>query len=406
MKVFDDSKMTTQTNSFLPLTEVRRIAADFFAGIGLVSLALSNKGWQVAYALDHSDLKKRMYEKHFGIGHYHKNDINEVLGKDLPKITLAHASFPCTNTSVAGDRGGIDSGESAAFWQFVRILQEMGELPQTGKPPFVLIENVQGFLTSGNGNDLRSAIKALNKLGYKTDLLLIDASNFVPQSRVRLFITGLLDASAQDWRVTDNMLNSPSDIRPEKIKNFIKNNDDLSWFINELPVLPKRLINLEDIIDEQADWWPKDRADYLFNQMFERHKNEINMLMKNDAWTYGTVFRRMRVRDGIKQSTAELRLDGIAGCLRTPKGGSARQIVIRAGKGNFDARLLNALECASLMGAEAYKLDERLSLNDALFGFGDSVCVPVLEWIIENYFNPLVENECELVKKVETLATV
>jgi DNA (cytosine-5)-methyltransferase 1 len=194
----------------------------------------------------------------------------------------------------------------------------------------------------------------------------------------------------------DNLVNYPSDARPEKITRFIRNNSDLSWFINELPMLPKRIIALEDIIDEQADWWPKDRSDYLFNQMFERHKNEVLRLMDNNFWTYRTVFRRMRLRNGIKQSTAEVRLDGIAGCLRTPKGGSARQIVIRAGNGRFSSRLLNARECARLMGAEGFHLDENLSLNDALFGFGDSVCVPVIEWIVENYFNPLLENECKL----------
>jgi DNA (cytosine-5)-methyltransferase 1 len=398
--------MTKSTEDFLEQTGLRRIAADFFAGMGLVSLALSNNGWEIGYALDHSGLKRRMYEHHFGVGHYHQDDIKDVHGKDLPQVTLAHASFPCTDTSVAGSRGGLDTGESSTFWQFVRILAEMGDQAKPGKPPFLLIENVEGFLTSGNGNDLRSAIKALNDLGYTTDLLLINASHFVPQSRVRLFIIGMLGVKARELQFAGVLLNSLSDVRPEKIRNFINNNDDLSWFINDLPKLPERLTTFEDIIDQQAVWWPKERAYYLFSQMFERHKREIRMLFKNDFWTYGTVFRRMRLRDGIKQSTAELRLDGIAGCLRTPKGGSARQIVIRAGKGEFNARLLNARECAYLMGAEAYKLDEQLSLNDALFGFGDSVCVPVVEWIIENCFDPLVKRDGLLKRAVERVVTL
>src|ERR1700682_4803085 len=96
---------------------LEKTAADFFAGIGLASAGLTNQQWVIRYALDHSVAKQRMYERHFGVGHYHPLDIKDIKGLDLPRITLAHASFPCTNTSVAGSRGGIDSGESSAFWE-------------------------------------------------------------------------------------------------------------------------------------------------------------------------------------------------------------------------------------------------------------------------------------------------
>ena len=82
---------------------------------------------------------------------------------------------------------------------------------------------------------------------------------------------------------------------------------------------------------------------------------------------------------------AELRVDGIAGCLRTPRGGSGRQILVKAGFGEFHARLLTPRECARLMGAGDFKIS--FSLNQALFGFGDAVCVPVIEWIAKHYLN-------------------
>ena len=85
---------------------------------------------------------------------------------------------------------------------------------------------------------------------------------------------------------------------------------------------------------------------------------------------------------------AELRTDGIAGCLRTPRGGSGRQILFKAGKGKYFVRLLTPRECARLMGADDYKLS--VPLNQALFGFGDAVCVPAIEWIAEYYLNPMV----------------
>ena len=94
---------------------------------------------------------------------------------------------------------------------------------------------------------------------------------------------------------------------------------------------------------------------------------------------------------------AEIRSDGIAGCLRTPKGGSARQILLRVGKGEISIRLLSPRECARLMGADEYVISG--NINQALFGFGDAVCVPVVTWIGENYLNPLLKEVNNLTAK-------
>ena len=40
------------------------------------------------------------------------------------------------------------------------------------------------------------------------------------------------------------------------------------------------------------------------------------------------------------------------------------------------------------MGADDYTISA--PLNQALFGFGDAVCVPVIEWIAQYYLNPVV----------------
>jgi DNA (cytosine-5)-methyltransferase 1 len=78
----------------------------------------------------------------------------------------------------------------------------------------------------------------------------------------------------------------------------------------------------------------------------------------------------------------------MAGCLRTPRGGSGRQILLKAGCGRYQARLLTAREAARLMGAGEFTISG--SLHDALFGFGDAVCADAIEWIATYYLNPLV----------------
>ena len=119
--------------------------------------------------------------------------------------------------------------------------------------------------------------------------------------------------------------------------------------------------------------------------MSPRHRAKAEIMIVKKRWSYGTVFRRMRGG----ASKAELRTDGIAGCLRTPRGGSRRQILFKAGYGRYMARLVTPREAARLMGADDFRIT--VPLNQSLFGFGDAVCVPVIEWIAANYLNPLAE---------------
>jgi DNA (cytosine-5)-methyltransferase 1 len=369
------------------MVEPKKTVADFFAGIGLVGAGLMQRGWQVEYAVDYDDDKREMYEWHFGKGHYHVKNISDVSAEEVPDVTLIHASFPCTDTSLAGARGGLYNGESASFWDVVRILDELDER----RPPLIMLENVAGLLTSNNCQDIKAVLEALCDFGYAVDVLLIDASHFVPQSRVRLFIIGVLKGEKQDVLEQEINLQQSINIRPPKIQQLVRRNSELNWNIRSLPKFPERQISLADIVDETAEWWKPDRTEYLFNQMFERHKEKVRLMMSKEKWTYGTVFRRMRKRNGKRRSTAELRTDGIAGCLRCPKGGSARQILLRAGYGCYDARLLNGRECARLMGVPNYKIKESLRLNQILWGFGDAVCASVTDWLAQHYLNPVLD---------------
>lgn len=369
------------------MIELKKTAADFFAGIGLVGEGLSREGWNIEYAIDYDDDKRKMYEEHFGKGHYHVQNVGNISAEEVPDVTLIHASFPCTDTSLAGARAGIDNGESASFWKFAHILEQLKER----RPPLIMLENVEGLLSSNSGKDIKAVLETLCDLGYAVDLMLIDASHFVPQSRVRLFILGKMMNKKQDPLEQEIIFQRQNEIRPDKIQKVIRQYEHLKWHIRELPEFPNCKQTVADIVDEATEWWSLDRTEYLFNQMFERHKNIVRKLISKNDWSYGTVFRRMRKRNGKRRSTAELRTDGIAGCLRTPKGGSARQILFRVGYGQYDARLLNGRECARLMGAPNYKIRTDLKLNQVLFGFGDAVCASVTEWLAKHYLNPTLE---------------
>jgi DNA (cytosine-5)-methyltransferase 1 len=324
-----------------------------------------------------------MYDAHFGDAdeHFKLGDIHDLSARDVPTVTLATASFPCNDLSLAGSRNGLRGEQSSAFWGFVRILDEM----KKRRPPIVLIENVTGFLTSHGGDDFKEALLALNGLGYRVDAFVLDAARFTPQSRQRLFVVGVLQgkSSPPETQPLDG-----DELRPAALAQFISSHSEINWDIRALPAPPETATRLEEILedlpDDAPEWWSAERAEYLLNQMSPRHRETAERMIAGSKWRYGAVFRR--VRQG--KSMAELRTDGIAGCLRTPRGGSGRQILFKAGKGKFFARLFTPRECARLMGADDYKISA--PANQALFGFGDAVCVPVIEWIAEYYLDPVV----------------
>lgn len=357
--------------------------AEFFAGIGLMRIGLERTGWRTAFANDIDEDKWRMYRDHFGdTGEFVVGDVHQLDAEKVPSVALATASFPCNDLSLAGARKGLAGAQSSAFWGFIEILKSQGGR----RPLLVLLENVTGFLTSNNGDDFRDALLALNRLGYAVDSFIIDAVRFVPQSRQRLFVIGIKtrDVSA----LNDTPRFYECETRPHALADFILWNPDINWSIRPLPPLPTSPHRIEAILEDlplnSNTWWSKERCVYLLDQMSPKHRALADEMILGPEIRYGTVFRR--VRNG--KSMAELRTDGIAGCLRTPRGGSGRQILVAAGLGKFSVRLLTPRECARLMGANEYIIN--VPLNQALFGFGDAVCVPVIEWIAVNYLNPVM----------------
>ncbi len=355
--------------------------AEFFAGIGLMRMGLEAAGWEIAWANDIDETKYSMYDAHFrdAADHFVIGDVHDVDPGSIPDVQLATASFPCTDLSLAGGRAGIHAGESSAFWGFVDVMEGMGG----SKPPLVLLENVTGFLTSHGGRDFEQAMMALNGLGYAVDPFVLDAKWFVPQSRARLFVVGRLDTQEVQGATLRE-----SRLRPKAVVDFINRHPNIRWGLCEQPEPPRRTAHtLEDIVrstpKSEQDWWSVERVQYLYDQMSPRHKAVADEMIAGWRWSFGTVFRRVRLQpDGRKMSMAELRTDGIAGCLRTPKGGSGRQILFAGCRGAMKARLLTGSECAKLMGADEFAVSG--SVNEVLYGFGDAVCVPAVEWIATN----------------------
>lgn len=340
---------------------------EFFAGSGLVAYGLKGM-FRPVWANDICLKKAEVYKANFTYDHFHLGDIKNMRGKDLPYAHLSWASFPCQDLSLAGSMDGIDAQRSGLIWEWLRILQEMSE-----PPAVLLIENVSGLLSAKEGAYYMKLHNSLTNLGYKSGAMLINASHFVPQSRPRVFVLAVRNNIQIPRRLhTDgpNWLHNKAAIAiGQSLPNWI-------WWYAEKP--GKRNMQLKDIIDFSL---PYNRDDVL-RLISPKHKDKLDSFDEVIATGY------RRTRNG--QQTLELRFDGIAGCLRTPEGGSSKQFIIIKKEREIHARLLSPREAARLMGApDSYILPD--SYNDGYKAMGDAVALPVASFLGRELLLPLAE---------------
>ena len=289
-----------------PISAARPRALEFFAGIGLARMGLEKAGFQIAWANDYEPDKKAMYDAQFGETEAHQfalGDVAAVKADALPRdASLAWASSPCTDLSLAGSRAGLAGAESGTFWQFVRLMGELGE----DSPEVVVLENVVGLATSHGGEDLAAAIRAFNDLGYSVDVLSIDARRFVPQSRPRLFLVGAKNPP-------EDVADPNSELRPDWLQ-AIYGDDSLRTHRAALPAPPVPLTEglgglMEDIPLGDERWWDEARTEAFVSSLSPAQRNRVAALKRSTGVKYRTAYRR--TRNGV--AVWEVRADDISG---------------------------------------------------------------------------------------------
>lgn len=359
--------------------------AEFFAGIGLVREAVEPLGWHCVFANDIAPEKAEIYSGRFGGDHLLVADVREVAVDDLPAdIGLATASFPCIDLSLAGNRAGLAGEHSGTVWPFLELVA--GLCQQGSAPRALLFENVTGFLTSHRGQDLGNVCARLAKLGYCQDVALVDARWFVPQSRPRLFVLAVRhDLLPHALPLSGDLTR----LRPRAIRDFQLRHPDLPFVELPLPEPPLRCSTtlasiLEDVPVDSSLWWSPERVAETIHAMNPRHRSKVDELRRGRREGVGTMFRR--VRNG--RTVGELRDDCLAGCLRTPQGGSSVQFLVDTRQSQLRIRPLTGLEYARLQGAGDYPIN--VGRRQAQLGFGDAVCVPAVRWLVDHAFGFLL----------------
>jgi DNA (cytosine-5)-methyltransferase 1 len=365
---------------------------EFFAGGGMARLGLG-EDWTCLFANDFDAKKGAAYRSNFGGGQLAVKDVREVAPDELPGVAdLAWGSFPCQDLSLAGAGAGLKGERSGTFYPFWDV---MAALARDGRGPRIIaLENVCGVLTSHGGRDFAAICQTFADAGYRCGALVVDAELFVPQSRPRLFLIGLREGVDADRRLLSPVplaafhtpaLRRAVEALPDRLRS-----EHLWW---RLPAPENRLKGFADLIEDVPTgvaWDAPARTRRLLAMMSPLNQAKVTDAMRAGRRVVGGLYRRTREdTGGRKVQRAEVRFDDISGCLRTPAGGSSRQMILVVEGESVRSRLISARETARLMGLpDSYRLPA--NYNEAYHLTGDGVAVDVVRHLARHIFEPLL----------------
>jgi DNA (cytosine-5)-methyltransferase 1 len=224
--------------------------------------------------------------------------------------------------------------------------------------------------------------------------MLIDATHFLPHSRKRLFVVVVdrsvaipinlvADQPMETWH-PQALITAQGRLSPESQDAWI-------WW--RLPPPPKRKLRFAEVLEDdppEARWHTDGEIQRLLEMMSPIHLASVENAKRAGRRMVGALYKRTRKNGaGDKVQRVEIRFDDIAGCLRTPGGGSSRQTVMIVKGDLIRSRLLSPREAARLMGLpDEYMLPS--NYNETYHLVGDGVAVPVVPFLAAHILEPIL----------------
>ena len=196
---------------------------ELFSGVGSQTQALKNicVPHRVAAVSDNDIYADKSYRALHGKNVNNLGDIQKIT--ELPPADLWTYSFPCQSLSVAGRQEGLYGGtRSGLLWEVERLLRvaaESGTLPK-----YLLLENVKNLVSKNFKPDFDKWLAVLTAFGYKNFYKVINAKDYLPQNRERVFCVSILDNNA-------NYEFPAPPVRATKLKDFLDEEVDGNYYL-------------------------------------------------------------------------------------------------------------------------------------------------------------------------------
>lgn len=308
-----------------------------FSGYGTQELALKYSGIKYRNVANCDILKSanEAYDSLHTTEEGNLGDVSKVDEKNFPHCDFLTYSFPCQDISISGVQRGIEKGTRSG------LLYEVERIVEHNKPKFLLMENVKNLVSKNHIKKFNDYIENLNSLGYGSAWMVLNGADFgCPQNRERVFMFSVLGETSLE--VSNKMMG---------VHNLKKTRTPMRGFV-------------ESTID------PK---------LFITPPYEIN------TPKVSSVCRMIARRTDVKYDQARriYSIDGCSPCLTTS---GSPQIMLDDKK----IRTLTAREGYRFMGVKDTDIDNLLTTSlttkQHVALAGNSICVPVMQAIFEQFF--------------------
>lgn len=174
------------------MTSPDRTVIDLFCGAGGLSEGLRQAGFRVCAGNDHDPAAGKTYESTHPGAKFIGGCIENLLIEDFLDAALLKRGElfclaggpPCQAFSVYNHQRGMHDARSQLFREYLRIVEGLS-------PRWIVLENVTGILSAGDGAAVKDILTSLRMLGYEVDFKVLRAEDYgVPQERRRVVFIG------------------------------------------------------------------------------------------------------------------------------------------------------------------------------------------------------------------------
>lgn len=378
---------------------------ELFAGYGSQSLALENLGipHEVVAISEIDKYALQAYSQLHEGKCPNLGDITKII--ELEHCDLLTYSFPCTSVSGAGKQEGLEEGSGTAS----SLLWECRRLIQSSKPKYLLMENVKALTSKKFKPYFDKWLDELEGMGYKNHWKIINAKEYLPQNRERVFCVSIRNDIENNFNF-DNVKNQNE--MTLRLKDMLESEVDEKYYLKETVNFNLRNQDISYCIDANyhkgtnvKQFQEKGRRQIIQVDMLDIKGNEQVRRVCSDEGLSPTL---NTMQDGNRQPKV---LQEVINPLKdkTNYGWHFEQQVydineitrtIKAGGGSgnipktiidFRIRKLTPKECLRLMGLRDDQIDKMKGIsNSQLYKMaGNSIVIPVLEAIFKELFKKL-----------------
>uniref|UniRef100_UPI004057B618 DNA cytosine methyltransferase n=1 Tax=Candidatus Electronema sp. TaxID=2698783 RepID=UPI004057B618 len=176
-----------------------RTLADLFAGAGGLSCGLEMAGFRPLLANELNPAAAETYRRNHPDTALLEGDIRQISAAELAarlnlnagELDLLAGGPPCQGFSINAPVRSLDDDRNQLFKEFMRAAEAL-------RPKAVLIENVPGIISLGQGTVVEQIYQELTRLGYTTAHRILFAGHYgVPQLRFRTIFIALRSGKAE-----------------------------------------------------------------------------------------------------------------------------------------------------------------------------------------------------------------